>query len=147
MSLKFFHIFFIACSVILAVGIGVWGLMAFSRSGRILDGLWGGGSILAGIGLVVYGVSFLRKMKHVGFMALALLLIPRVTLACPACYGGDPNSPQMRGMQAAVFVLLGVTAVVLGGFVALFIHFWKRSRQVEIEHAHLVRQMMEASQK
>jgi hypothetical protein len=147
MSLKFFHIFFIACSMILALGIGVWGLMSYGRSGQVLELLWGGGSILAGIGLAVYGVSFLRKMKHVGYMALALLLLPNVVLACPVCYGGDPNHPQVKSVQAAVLFLLAVTAVVLGGFVALFIGFWKRSRRVESEQAHLVRQMMEASQK
>lgn len=147
MSLKFFHIFFIACSALLAVGIGAWGLLSFGRTGHLLDVLWGGGSILAGIGLAVYGVSFLRKMRHVGFMTVLLLLAPRVTMACPVCFGGDPNSPQLRGAQAAVFFLLAVTGVVLGGFVALFVYFWKRSRRVELEHAHLVRQMMEASQK
>jgi hypothetical protein len=133
--------------MILALGIGIWGLVSYGRSGQVLDMLWGGGSILAGIGLGVYGVSFLRKMRHVGYMALALILVPNVVRACPVCFGGDSNDPQVRGVQAAVLFLLAVTAVVLGGFVALFVGFWKRSRRVESEQAHLVGQMMEASQK
>lgn len=68
MSLKAFHIFFIVCSALLASGIGVRQFMTFASSGRPLDALLGGVSLLAGIGLVVYGVAFLRKMKHVGYL-------------------------------------------------------------------------------
>jgi hypothetical protein len=68
MSLKAFHIFFIGCSALLAAGIGVWELRNFAGNGRFLDAVLGGASLLAGVGLVVYGIAFLRKMKHVGYL-------------------------------------------------------------------------------
>ncbi len=68
MSLKAFHIFFIVCSALLAAGIGVWQIMDFAATGRPVTAILGGASILAGVGLVVYGVSFLKKLKHVGYL-------------------------------------------------------------------------------
>ena len=68
MSLKAFHIFFISCSALLAAGIGIGEFVAFAESGKILDAALGGVSILAGVGLVIYGISFLRKLRHVGFL-------------------------------------------------------------------------------
>jgi hypothetical protein len=50
-------------------------------------------------------------------------------LACPICFGGDPDSDLARGMNWAVFMLLGVTGGVLTGFVGFIFHLIKRSRQ------------------
>lgn len=50
-------------------------------------------------------------------------------LACPICFGGDPDSQLARGMNWAVFLLLGVTGGVLTGFVGFIFHLIKRSRQ------------------
>lgn len=64
-------------------------------------------------------------------LALALIvLVPRESLACPICFGGiDPDSQIGRGMNWAVFTLLGVTGGVLSGFVGFILHLVKRSRQ------------------
>ncbi len=48
-------------------------------------------------------------------------------LACAVCYG-DPGSAQTQGMNMAIFTMLGVTAVVLGGLGATFAYFARRSR-------------------
>lgn len=49
-------------------------------------------------------------------------------LACAVCFG-DPNSPQVQAQNSGIFVLLGVTGLVLTGFVALGIYFVRRARR------------------
>lgn len=68
MSLKAFHIVFIATSALLAVGFGVWEIMAFAASGNLVQLLIGIVSFAAAGGLVVYGVRFLKKLKHIGYL-------------------------------------------------------------------------------
>ena len=68
MSLKAFHIFFIIVSTALAVGFGVWATLDFAASGSWVNLSMGVGSFLASILLVWYGVWFLRKLKHVGYL-------------------------------------------------------------------------------
>ena len=68
MSLKAFHIFFIATSVLLAIGLGIWEIVAYAASGDAVQLLIGIASFLAAGGLVVYGVRFLKKLKHVGYL-------------------------------------------------------------------------------
>jgi hypothetical protein len=146
MSLKAFHAFFIACSALLALGLGVYCLSRFLNGGTALDVILSVCGFGAGLLLVVYGISFLRKLKNVGMMAVLVLLVPHISSACPVCYG-DPASPQTKGMQAAVFFLLGVTGLMMTGFISLFVYFWRRGRRVETDNALLVQHMMEASQK
>lgn len=59
----------------------------------------------------------------------ALLVAPGVALACPICFGGDPDSQLAQSVNWAVFLLLGVTGSVLSGFVGFIFHLIKRSRQ------------------
>lgn len=68
MSLKAFHIFFIAVSTLLALGFGVWAVDDFSRSASPVHLTLGVGSFIASGGLVWYGVWFLRKMKHESYL-------------------------------------------------------------------------------
>jgi hypothetical protein len=68
MSLKAFHIFFIVVSTILTVGFGVWATRDFAESGNWVNLTLGLGSFLGSIVLVWYGVWFLRKLKHVGYL-------------------------------------------------------------------------------
>ena len=65
MSLKAFHLFFIALSVVLSVGLGGWGVSSYmSRGGADALGL---GVVFFSVGFVrlVYGRRFLRKMKEI----------------------------------------------------------------------------------
>ena len=69
MSLKAFHVIFITASSALAFGCGIWGLKNyFTPDGRVLDLLFGLGSIAAGIGLIVYERYFLKKLKNVSYL-------------------------------------------------------------------------------
>jgi hypothetical protein len=68
MSLKAFHIVFVSVSTLLAVGFGIWSLRAYNAGGQTADLLWGIGSLLAAVALVVYGRYFLRKLKSVGYL-------------------------------------------------------------------------------
>ena len=61
--------------------------------------------------------------------AAALVLTPAIALACPICFGGDPDSAEAQSLNWAVFTLLGVTGTVLTGFVGFFFSLLKRSRQ------------------
>ena len=68
MSLKTFHIVFIALSTLLALVFGVWAVytgLAQSRSAMIGLGL---ASFGVSVGLVLYGISFLKKLRRAGIV-------------------------------------------------------------------------------
>jgi glycopeptide antibiotics resistance protein len=68
MSLKTFHIFFIALSILTAFGFAVWLIYGYTKSENVDQLLGGVLSIVAGAGLIVYGIRFLRKLKHVSYL-------------------------------------------------------------------------------
>lgn len=69
MSLKTFHLVFITAASALAFGCGVWGLKEFwSADGRLMDLLFGLGSLATGVGLIVYERYFLKKLKNVSYL-------------------------------------------------------------------------------
>ena len=57
MSLKWFHIVFITLSMLLSLGVGVWGLM---NQQPVL----GAASLAGSAGLCVYGNYFLGKVRR-----------------------------------------------------------------------------------
>lgn len=68
MSLKAFHIFFIAVSILLSLGFGVWEILAYAESGKASQLIVAVAAFLIALGLGVYGVRFLKKLKHVGYL-------------------------------------------------------------------------------
>ncbi|QSR85704.1 hypothetical protein [Methylacidimicrobium sp. B4] len=66
MSLRQFHILFVAIVTCLFVGLGGWGLMGYhEHQGAAL--LWlGTGSLATASGVVAYGFWFLRKTRRMG---------------------------------------------------------------------------------
>jgi hypothetical protein len=69
MSLKAFHVIFITAASALAFGFGVWELMDYwSPDGHGADLAFGIGSLVVGIGLVVYEWLFLKKLKHISYL-------------------------------------------------------------------------------
>jgi hypothetical protein len=66
MSLKAFHLFFIALSIVLAFGFGLWGVNLYSLDGRISDLALGLFSFAGGGALVVYGVKTLQRFRRLG---------------------------------------------------------------------------------
>jgi len=64
MSLKLFHLVFIALACLLAFGCGAWGVVRYtSPGGRWPDLAFALGSAAAGVGLLVYGRYVLKKLK------------------------------------------------------------------------------------
>ena len=66
MSLKAFHVVFIIASILLSFLVGAWGIQEYrledSTTGLALAVLF----YAAGIGLVVYALRFVRKVKELG---------------------------------------------------------------------------------
>jgi len=68
-----------------------------------------------------------------GFVALSVVLgAPRVVLACPVCFG-DSNAPMAMATNTGILFMLGIVAVVLGGFASFFIHLIRRANRMAAE--------------
>lgn len=76
-----------------------------------------------------------RSVRMASTMALLLgALGAAPALACDACYGAaDSGSPLVSGARLGVFLLVAVTAAVLGGFAKFFLYLRKRARQSETD--------------
>jgi hypothetical protein len=68
MSLKAFHIVFVAASILLAFFVGVWLLHDYQATREVAELVMGILCVLAGVGLVFYGRSILRKLKHISYL-------------------------------------------------------------------------------
>ena len=68
MSLKAFHIVFIAASVVLMLIMSGWCIGNYRDGGSPADLIWGVLAFAAAIGLVAYGRAVLRKLKHISFL-------------------------------------------------------------------------------
>ena len=69
MSLKAFHLIFITAASALAFGCGIWGLKSyFFSDGKLLELLFGLGSLACGVGLIFYERYFLKKFKNVSYL-------------------------------------------------------------------------------
>jgi len=71
-----------------------------------------------------------RSVRMAGAMALLLgALGAAPALACSTCYGAvDSRSPLVSGARLGVFLLIAVTAAVLGGFAKFFLYLRNRAR-------------------
>ena len=68
MSLKAFHVVFIAASIVLALGFAAWSFASYLRYRVTLDLVFGLVSLAAGAALVVYGKFVLKKLKHISYL-------------------------------------------------------------------------------
>jgi hypothetical protein len=68
MSLKAFHIFFIALSILTAFGFASWLIYGYGEGENVGQLVAAALSILAGAGLILYGIRFLHKLKHVSYL-------------------------------------------------------------------------------
>ena len=64
MSLKIFHIVFIALSVVMSAGLGAWGVQKYLATGSRGELGLGVLFFLTGAVLLVYGIRFWKKMKE-----------------------------------------------------------------------------------
>jgi hypothetical protein len=60
---------------------------------------------------------------------LALLLAPRIALACPVCFG-QSDSPLAAAMNSGIIAMLVVVAAVLASFATFFVYLMRRARLV-----------------
>ena len=65
MSLKAFHIVFIAASILLALGYAIREFDSYITSGGLMALIVAILALAAAIGLVLYGIRFMKKLKHV----------------------------------------------------------------------------------
>ena len=68
MSLKAFHVVFIAASILLAFCFAGWALVNFANGGQTADLITGLASGVIGVGLMTYGVYVLKKLKHISYL-------------------------------------------------------------------------------
>lgn len=68
MSLKAFHVVFVTLSTVLATGFGVWAIQESARDGQGGTLALGIGSLIGAVGLIIYGVWFLRKLKRFSWL-------------------------------------------------------------------------------
>jgi hypothetical protein len=61
MSLKAFHLIFVTLLTALSLGCAAW---AFNNARPF----WGAMGILTAIGVVIYGVYFLKKLKKISYL-------------------------------------------------------------------------------
>jgi hypothetical protein len=69
MSLKAFHVVFVAASTLLAFGFAAWAMRHyFSGEGSAADMALGIASFVFGVALVFYGRYVLRKLKNMSYL-------------------------------------------------------------------------------
>jgi len=62
------------------------------------------------------------------------MLLAAPAVACEVCFGArDSGSPLVSGARWGVFLLLGVTVAMLGGFASFFFYLRQRARRAELE--------------
>jgi hypothetical protein len=64
MSLRAFHLLFVALSVILTAFFGAWAIGQYQTSHELAYAAAGIGSFACGIGLAFYGAAFRRKTRN-----------------------------------------------------------------------------------
>jgi hypothetical protein len=137
MSLKAFHVVFVAASILLGLGVGGWGIHQFSTKGDVGLLVMGIVFLIMGIVLIIYGKRMLKKTKDIGYLCLAgILLAPQDLLACASCFG-ESDGAMAEGMNAGVFVLLVVVGGMLAGIGGFFIFLMRRGARVAARHAML----------
>ncbi|MGH9380157.1 MAG: hypothetical protein ACRD2Z_06045 [Thermoanaerobaculia bacterium] len=137
MSLKVFHIVFITCSGLLALGTAAW---ALATPDGWEQGLLAAGALAVLVALVPYAVWFRRKMRRIEdprsrFTVLVWLaaagLAPETARACSVCWGGDSGSPWIDASVALFAFMLLLTYGVLGGGILGFVMARRRARREE----------------
>ena len=72
-------------------------------------------------------------MKRAFMTAVAVMIGASNVLACPVCFGAQETS-LVDGTKLGVLVMVAVTLVVQGAFVAFFLYLRKRAKRIaEVE--------------
>ena len=130
MSLRFFHILFIALSALMSLVVGIWAIDAYRTDGAAT---WAALAVLALAGgglLVIYGTRFLKKMRKLGVVALVAagtLGLPSDLLACAVCLGNTQSSLR-HGMAMGILALLGFASFMIVSFAVFFIYLARKAK-------------------
>jgi len=144
MSLKVMHIVFVTASSLLCFVFGGWSVHAYRVGRGEVNLALGLPAFAIGVGLIVYGFWFWRKIttreeedrrrrKILGRVPVLLgvwVLGTRAASACSVCYG-EAAGPMIDGARLGVFLLFGLVGAVQLAFVLFFIHLWRRARVFE----------------
>lgn len=68
MSLKAFHVFFLAVSLLLTLGFGFWAVRDYQDVGKPDSLYLGVGSFAISLLLAIYGVWFLKKLRGISYV-------------------------------------------------------------------------------
>jgi hypothetical protein len=73
------------------------------------------------------------RVRLVSTTAALLLASSSAAHACPVCFGAEETA-LVDGTKLGIFVLLGITLAVQGGFVGFFLYLRKRAKRLaEVE--------------
>jgi hypothetical protein len=67
--------------------------------------------------------------KIVSIIIMVILWFPNNAQACAVCYGAA-DDPMVKGMNFAIFFLLGAIGSILLGVISLTIYFARRAKRV-----------------
>jgi hypothetical protein len=129
MSLRAFHLFFIALSVVLAAFVAAWATSEYRARHELAYAIGALASIVAAGGLIAYGAAFQRKTKHL-LAVVMVLAVPRAAFACPVCFG-QSDSPMASAANLSILVMLVITVAMLGAFASFFVYLIRRARAAE----------------
>ena len=146
MNLKLVHIVFVTFSTLLAFVMAGWSARAYSVQGGAVYVVLAVGSVLGGVGLIVYGFWFWRKittreeerrrrrkkLQSLPALALVSFFSWRAAEACSVCYG-EAEGPMIDAARMGVWLLFGMTFAVQGGFIAFFVYLARRARKYRTE--------------
>jgi Na+-transporting NADH:ubiquinone oxidoreductase subunit NqrD len=65
-------------------------------------------------------------------IALLVLAVPRVALACPVCFG-QSDAPMAIATNLGIMFMLGIVVAVLAAFASFFIYLMRRARLVAMD--------------
>ena len=75
------------------------------------------------------------RSRSISFVlaVLAAALFAAPAAACEVCFSSRATGALVSSARLGVFLLLGVTVAVLGGFARFFFYLRQRARQAEID--------------
>lgn len=121
MSIKYFHLVFITFSILCAIFMGVWA----QNQNLLLVSII---SFLTALLMLIYEFFFIKKMKLLILLPLFLIGLSNAATACSVCFGGNANDPTIKGVQAGIYVLLGILVLIFTCFIIFFRNFSKRTK-------------------
>ncbi|MBL67875.1 MAG: hypothetical protein CMO74_05410 [Verrucomicrobiales bacterium] len=68
-----------------------------------------------------------RVKKYMTALLATICMHPAILAACPSCFG-KTDSQLAHGLNAGIYTLLGVVALVLGAVAAFGIFLWRRGQ-------------------